>query len=288
MKHCAGRPEGPHVRLWQIGNELSGPEYQAILPEFCTAMKKAQRNAVLLTAYPPPDETLKKIAPFIEYVAPHYYRPEVEKDAAETDELRKRLRGMQETKHIKLAITEWNQTACWWGGGRAVQSTLGNGLYVGRMLNLYRRNGDFIRIATRSNLVDSWLSGSIQAQGSRIWFHPAYLVQRLFANRGGRHLLKVEGDCDGLDVTAALDEAGNACLTVVNLGAKSVKLEADVSAVGAFRSAKAHTVTGDDPWTTNHIAEPERIRVEQHKVTVKANAFTWAVPPYSASVLVAQ
>ena len=285
MKHCAARKQGPKVRLWQIGNELGGPEYEAVLPEFCTAMKKAQKDAVLLTAYPPSEPTLKKIAPFIEYVSPHYYRPEVEKDAAETDELRARLHGMPETKHIKLAITEWNQTACWWGGGRAVQSTLGNGLYVGRMLNLYRRNGDFIRIANRSNLVDSWLSGSIQAQGSRIWFHPAYLVQRLFANYGGRHLLNVEGSCGGLDITAALDKAGNACLTVVNTGTKSVKLTADLSAVGSFRSAKAQVVTGDDEWTTNHAAEPERIRVETRKARVAKGTLQWEVPALSASVV---
>jgi len=286
MKHCAARKQGPKVRLWQIGNELGGAQYEAILPEFCTAMKKAQPDAVLLTAYPPSGKTLKKIAPLIEYVAPHYYRPEVEKDATETDELRARLHGMAETKHIKLAITEWNQTACWWGGGRAVQSTLGNGLYVGRMLNLYRRNGDFIRIANRSNLVDSWLSGSIQVQGSRIWFHPAYLVQRLFANHGGKRLLNVEGDCAGLDITAALDGARKACLTVVNMGAKSVKLNADLSAVGKFRSAKAQVVTGNDPWTTNHIADPERITVEQRRASVSKGVLSWAAPPYSASVLV--
>ncbi|MBN1918414.1 MAG: hypothetical protein JW889_10920 [Verrucomicrobia bacterium] len=285
MKHCAARKQGPKVRLWQIGNELGGAKYEAVLPGFCTAMKKAQPDAVLLTAYPPSEPTLKKIAPLIEYVAPHYYRPDVEQDAAETDELRARLHGMAETKHIKLAITEWNQTACWWGGGRAVQSTLGNGLYVGRMLNLYRRNGDFIGIANRSNLVDSWHSGSIQVRGSRVWFYPAYLVQRLFATHGGRSLLDIEGSYDRLDICAALEENGTACLTVVNMGTKSVRLEADLSAVGAFKSATAHVVAGNDEWITNHAAEPERIRIESRPAPVIAGMLHWEVPALSASVV---
>ncbi len=301
MEHCARRPSGPHVRLWQIGNELSGPEYEKALPEFCKAMKEAHPDATLLTAYPPTDETLKKIGHLIEYVAPHYYTPDVEKAAAETAELRARLggmtetaehgarlRGMPETQHIKLAITEWNQTASWWGPGRARQSTLGNGLYVGWMLNHYRRNADLIGIANRSNIADSWLSGSIQVRASRIWFHPAYHVQRLFANHGGSRLLEVEGDCCDLDITAALDDDGNACLTIVNTKNEAVPLDVDLTDIGTFSSANAHIVSGDDEWTTNHIAEPDKIGVEQRDVPLPGGALVWAALPYSASVLVTQ
>lgn len=69
------------------------------------------------------------------------------------------------------------------------------------------------------------------------------------------------------------------------MGAKSVKLNADLSALGKFRSAKAHVVTGDDPWTTNHIADPERIVVETRTARIAGGTLRWDVPAFSASVI---
>jgi hypothetical protein len=286
MEHCAKRDAGARVRLWQVGNELSGEQYERALPEFCRAMKRADPNASLLTAYPPSEATLKAVAGLVRYVAPHFYDPSIEKAADETAMLRERLRKLPETRHLKLAVTEWNETGSDWGPGRARLSTLGNGLFVGRMLNHFRRNGDLISIANRSNIADSWHSGSIQVHCGRIWFHPAYLVQRLFSNHGGRKLLHIEGDASDLDMTAALDDEGNVCLTVVNLKSKSAPLEAKLALERTLSSAHVFQVSGENEWTCNHCAEPERIAVEEHRRSVSSNALRWDIPAHTAAVVV--
>lgn len=288
MKHCAARQTGPRVRFWQVGNELHGQKYEEALPAFCRAMKRADPDASLLTAYPPSEPTLKEIAGLVEYVAPHFYDPSVEKAVAETAKLRERLDKLPETRHVKLAVTEWNETAGDWGAGRARMSTLGNGLFVGHMLNHFRRNADLITIANRSNIVDSWLSGSIQTCGSRVWFHPAYYVQRLFSNYGGRRLLRVDGRPAALDVTAALDDAGNVCLTVVNATNEREPLDVDLTRIAEFSSAKAYVVAGDDEWTCNHVAEPDKIGVEEQSIPISRASFNWRVPAHAAAVIVAK
>ncbi len=49
-----GHPEPYHVRYWQVGNELRGPEYDKGLPEFCRAMKKADPTIEIMSSYPTP------------------------------------------------------------------------------------------------------------------------------------------------------------------------------------------------------------------------------------------
>jgi alpha-N-arabinofuranosidase len=286
MEHCAKREAGPRVRLWQVGNELSGEQYERALPEFCRAMRSVDPNASLLTSYPPSEATLKAVAGLVTHVAPHYYELSIEKAANETAMLRERLSRLPEIEHLKLAVTEWNETGGRWGPGRGRLSTLGNGLFVGRMLNHFRRNGDLINIANRSNIADSWHSGSIQVYRSRIWFHPAYLVQRLFSNHGGRRLLQIEGDAGDLDMTAALDDVGNICLTVVNLKSEPAPLEAKLTLGRALSSARVFQVSGEDEWTCNHCAEPERIGVEERRLSVSSDVLRWDVPAHTAAVVV--
>jgi len=115
MEHCAARGTSPRVRFWQVGNELSGDEYEEVLAEFCRAMKRADPNAALLTSYAPSQPTLKEIAGLIEYVAPHFYELSIEKAVAEIAELRERLDTLPETRHVKIAVTEWNETGGRWG-----------------------------------------------------------------------------------------------------------------------------------------------------------------------------
>jgi alpha-N-arabinofuranosidase len=287
MEHCAARRTEPRVRFWQVGNELSGDEYEKALRDFCRAMKQADPDAALLTSYAPSRPTLKEIAGLVEYVAPHFYELSIEKAVAETAKLRERLDTLPETRHVKIAVTEWNETGGRWGVGRACLSTLGNGLYVGRMLNHFRRNADLITIANRSNLVDSWLSGSIQVCGSRMWFHPAYHVQRLFSNYGGRRLLRVADPPADLDMTAALDDAGNVCLTVINTASESQPLDVELARIAEVSSAKAYVVAGEDEWACNHVAEPDKIGVEEQSVPISGGVLEWRVPAHAAAVVVA-
>jgi len=89
-----------------------------------------------------------------------------------------RIRQQASNKNLKLGITEWNHTASHWGPARSWLLTLYNALNAGRMLNMYQRLGDVVRIANRSNMTNSECSGVLQTSADDIYFTPCYPVQR--------------------------------------------------------------------------------------------------------------
>ena len=67
-----GHAEPYHVKLWQIGNERSGADYEARLAAFCKAMKEADPSITLLSSYPT-EGVLKQAGDQLGYVCPHQY-----------------------------------------------------------------------------------------------------------------------------------------------------------------------------------------------------------------------
>jgi alpha-N-arabinofuranosidase len=268
LRAANGHPAPCAIRYWQAGNELSGPEYEAKLPDFCRAMKAADPHILLCSSFPTPG-VLRGAGQWIDYVCPHHY------DCADLagvlrnlDEIRAMLAADAPGRNIHVAVTEWNTTAGDAGVKRARLWTLENALACARYQNLLQRQCDLVEIACRSNLCNSFCSGIIQTDNHRLYKTPTYYLQQLFATSSAARPLKVKPafSAENLpDVSAALSADGKVVtLFAVNPTLEDLSRTLDFSAfVKGARELKIWTLSDRDnatePDVTNSFADPERI-----------------------------
>jgi alpha-N-arabinofuranosidase len=289
-----GHSEPYRIRYWQVGNERSGPDYEARLPEFCQAMKHIDPSIQLLSSYPTP-AVLQHAGAWLDFVSPHHY------DCANLAGVKSdlsRVRRMIETdapgRSIRVAVTEWNTTAGDAGPKRARLWTLENALACARYHNLLHRQGDFVQIACRSNLTNSFCSGCIQTDSHRLYKTPTYHAQRLYATLAGVWPLRIDGP---LPVQAAPDLGATltaqedvVVLFAVNDGLEAISRPLDFSAFGTRGQeldvwTLADRKQAGEPDVTNSFGEPERIAPCRSTVMAVSPRFVYQFPPLSLSAL---
>ena len=289
-----GHPAPYGVRYWQVGNERSGADYEARLPDFCAAMRAADPGIKLLASYPSAG-VLRRAGRWLDHVCPHHYAiadlAGAENDLRAVGDL---IRRHAPGRPIQVAVTEWNTTAGDWGPRRAMLWTLANALACARYHNLLHRHGDLVAIANRSNLTNSFCSGILQTDRHRLYVTPTYHAQRLYATLAGSRALKVESPLPphlGLDVSATLSAGGDRLtLFAVNAGLEDVTRRLDLSAFGeAGREAEVWTLTdtrhAGEPDVTNSFAEPERVAPVASKFRAESARFDYRFPALSLTVL---
>ncbi len=269
LRAANGHPAPYGVRLWQVGNEQSGEEYERRLPDYCRAMLAADPTIELLTAFPS-DAVLEGTKDLARYVCPHYYTnslPWVVRDLAEQ---RDRLRRLAPDRGIRIGVTEWNGSAGDWGAARAFQSTQANALYGARLMHIFQRNSDLVAMANRSGLMNGWCCGNVQTSRRGLWVTPAYYGMQLLSVHCGVEPLRVT-DGKGvelrgaefgtvLDVMATRAEDGKLVVTVVNDGPDPVATTLDLRAhLRSSAAAKLYTLAAEGPWETNAEACPGRV-----------------------------
>jgi alpha-L-arabinofuranosidase len=198
-------------------------------------------------------------------------------------------------RNIKLGVTEWNTTAGDWGLKRAKLLTLENALACSRYQNLMHRNCDIVQIANRSNLTNSFCSGILQTDRSRLYLTPEYYSQMLYSNLAGAKPLTIEPPAPlkaGLDVSATESENGDSItLFCVNGAPDYVAKTLDLSALGgSWKSAAklwtlADTKSAGEPDVINDFNFPNRVDVARGKVAVNGPHFAYRFPPLSLTVL---
>ena len=289
---------GPyHIRYWQVGNERSGSDYEQRLPAFCEAMKRADPSIKLLSSYPTPG-VLQQAKAWLDYVCPHHYHHYNCANLANVDSDLAAIRRMIETgaagRSIRVAVTEWNTTGGDWGPTRARLWTLENALACSRYHNLLHRQGDFVQIACRSNLVNSFCSGCIQTDNHRLYKTPTYHAQKLYATLAGDWPLRIDGPLPAQavpDLSATLTAKEDAILLfAVNDSLQAVSRPLDFSAFGSKgQELEIWTVAdgkqGGEPDVTNSFGEPERVAARQSSLRVASPRFVYRFPPLSLSVL---
>lgn len=291
-----GHPEPYRVRLWQVGNEQSGDVYERSFTAYCQAMRAADPT-IEIAASSSSDGIVEQGAAVIDYVSPHYYTPSLLAIRDDIDLQRRRVERLARGRRIRLAITEWNQTAGDWGGPRALMGTLGNALYCARVLHIYQRNCDIVAIANRSNMTNSWWAGVIQTDKSSLFVTPAYHVLQLFSTRCGSSPLRVTdgqglellgAEQDGpLDVMATRSDDGSALtVTVVNDGPSEVASILDLSAhLRHPVEADLVTLAGDGPMAINDWARPELVAPQEGRVLLRPRT-RLVFPAWSLTVVV--
>jgi alpha-L-arabinofuranosidase len=287
IRAAMGHPEPFRVRYWQIGNEQSGSEYERILLEYARAIRARYPDLALLASYPS-ESIIRDASEAVDYVCPHFYAPYTAAGEAEIRSLIARIDQHAKNPALKLAMTEWNHTAGHWGWGRAWLLTLYNALNAARMLNMYQRLGDKVRIANRSNLINSCCSGVIQTSRSDLYVTPCYHVQKAYANFAGDIALRVESEPgDILDLAATRQPAtGEIALLGVNPTAQEQEREIDLSQLGlSGREFQVWTLTGPSLDAVNSFQEKDRVAPYEARGALPASVFTHRFPAYSVSIL---
>lgn len=290
-----GHPEPYGVSLWQIGNELSGPDYEARLPEFCKAMKAVDPSIELLSAHPTAG-VVAGAGAWLDYVCPHDYGcDDLLGKQQEFDAIRALLHDHAKGRSIHVAVTEWNTTAGDRGPKRAMLWTLANALACARYHNLLHRNCDLVTIANRSNLANSFCSGILQTDNHRLYVTPTYWTQWLYANRAGVLPLKLASDLptDQLpDLSVTLSADGRTVtLFAVNDSCQPQTRTLDLSDLGApkltVETLADHDKAGE-PDATNSFAKPDRIGVARSELTPAGPRFEFTFPALSLTVIAAE
>ncbi|MBM3474157.1 MAG: hypothetical protein FJX75_12885 [Armatimonadetes bacterium] len=281
-----GHPEPYHVRLWQVGNEQAGEEYEARFASYCRAMRAADPSIEICSSFPT-DALLERAADLIDYLSPHHYTPSLQAFENDLQAQRDRIARLGRGRRIRLAITEWNHTAGDWGGARALLATQYNALFCARALHLYQRNSDLVAVANRSNLTNSWWAGVVQTTRDSLFVTPAYYTMQLMSTHCGAWPLKVSGaDGGALDVMATIsDDGSRLTITVVNDGPDAVTATLDLSAhLKASRRAQCWVLAADGPNEMNDAPRPNHIRPIASRPRV-GPTFRHEYPAWSLMVL---
>ncbi len=287
IRAAMGHPEPFNVRYWQIGNEQGGAEYERILVEYAQAIRQHHPDLVLLASYPS-DRLVGDLSDMVDYVCPHFYDPHTPQMEQELRALIARIRREAVNKDLKLGVTEWNHTSGQWGPARAWLLTLYNALNAGRMLNMYQRQGDMVRIANRSNMTNSECSGILQTSPTDIYFTPCYYVQKAYANLSGDRALRVDlGAEEELDVSATCDVGtGETVLAVVNCSGKVQHRTIDLSDLGLTQGqVLVWTLTGPAPDAINSFEDKRLVAPVETMETALGDVLDHAFVPYSVTIL---
>jgi alpha-L-arabinofuranosidase len=272
------------VKHWQIGNEQSGEEYERRLVDYARAIRARHPDLILMASYPS-DTILADLSTEVDYVCPHIYDPCSPQVERELRGLIERIQRVARNQALRIGVTEWNHTGGHWGWARSWLLTHYNALNAARMFNLYQRAGDAVRVANRSNLVNSCCSGSIQTRPGRLHVTPAYHVQKAYATLSGDGALRVALEPgEALDVSATRRSAdGGTVVAVVNSGprpeARAIRLPA-----GGAEALRVWTLAAPLD-AVNSFEDPERVAPAESTLQAPGRRFEHVFPPWSVTLL---
>jgi len=283
-----GHAEPYRVRYWQVGNEQWGDEYDKACGTYCQAIRDAAPDAIIVASDNTP-MLLQKQGAFISYVCRHYYNMgDYDWCEAQLKEDRAVVEQSGLARPPKLSITEWNVSAADWGLGRLRQVTLQTGLANARFLSFMQRNSDIIGLACRSNMANSFLSGTIQTRMGQVLKTPAYLMLRMYNELSLPVPVRVSGS-DWLDMSGCRSEDGtDLTVFLVNTKDQPVQVRLDLGAYPGMRVVAARAVGDKEdrraPDIVNHWSAPDLIS----EFPLEVQGETIVVPAYSAAAIQAR
>ena len=290
-----GHPEPYAVKYWQIGNEISGADYERTVADFARAMRAADPSIKLMSSYPRPG-VIAAAAGLLDYLCPHHYEEgDLTGVVRQFDMLREQIAQHAADRRVRVAVTEWNTTGGDFGLKRGILQSLGNALDCARYHNLLQRNADLVEMGMRSNLVDSFGSGIIVTGPGWMYRSPAYFTDELYGRAAGSFPLPVERD-SGLpwplsqpDVTAALS-ADRRWLRIYAVNSTAEPLRPPiVLSDGAAAGATAYVLKNRDgaPNTEamNSAADPDAVGIHTRSIHAEGNRLDFTFEPYTLTLL---
>jgi alpha-N-arabinofuranosidase len=292
-----GHPAPYQIKYWQIGNEVSGPDYDASVKAFAEAMRRVDPSIKILSSFPSED-TLRQAGGQLDYLCPHHYSVA---DLRGTEEDLQRLRNEITRdgagKPVRVAVTEWNATGGEFGLKRGMLLTLGNALTLSRYQNLLHRYSDLVEIANRSNLADSFGSGAIQSGPGWLYFSPAYFSQWLYQRAAGSFSLELKRTgpqsfyLQEPDLEAALSADGKTLrIYAVNSTPDHRKVAFHLDPRWRFVSEGQEFVLGDstspaDSEAMNSHDQPDRVGLVMRHSQIRGSSFRVDFLPFTVTLL---
>lgn len=292
-----GHPEPYHVRYWEIGNEVSGPEYDASLTAFADAMRHVDATIKISSSFPSAD-TVRKAGAVLDFLSPHQYSiGDLNGTESELKQLRDEIQRDGNGKDIRLSVTEWNVTGGEWGLTRGMLQTLGNALICSRYQNMLHRYADLVEIANISNLSHSFGGGQLQPGPGYLYEIPDYFAQLLYQRSAGSYALKVKRNStlsfylQEPDLNANLSGDGRVLrIYSVNSTPLIRKVKFRLNSTIGLVLAGEELVLADNDKTPDREAmnspdRPNHVSLSTRKLNVSGMSFEHKFPPFTVTLL---
>jgi alpha-N-arabinofuranosidase len=297
MRAKNGHREPYHVKYWEVGNEVGGPEYDASLTGFGEAIRRVDPSIKILSSYPNKD-IVQLAGSVLDFLSPHQYSVG---DLTGTENELKQLRGFIQQdakgKDIRLSVTEWNASGGDWGLKRGMLHTLGNAMVCSRYQNMMHRYADLIEIANVSNFSHSFAGGQIQPGPGYFYTIPDYSAQMLYERSAGSYPLRVDRNNPlsfylrepDLDATVSAD-GKTLRIYGVNSAVEVRKVSfALTKGLGSAQSADAFVVEDSNPVpdseAMNSPDDPHRVSTHAKKLSLRGSKFEYGFAPFSITLL---
>jgi alpha-L-arabinofuranosidase len=282
-----GHPAPYGVHYWQVGNEIAGdkPEYLNQIEGFIHHIKEADAGVEILSSYPA-KELLEVAGKDLAFVCPHEYTRDLAGVNARLNGLSKMIDATPGCGHLKIGITEWNVSGGDWGLMRGRQMTLETALLNARHLHVMMRHSDKVKIATRSNMANSFCGATFETNPAGILKRPSHYVMDLYTQHARPVPLKVESE-GRLDVFAcASPEKTSITLFAVNTGSNPQPVQITARGFGKslyLRGAQTVCDTQDARQieVMNHWTAPDRVKT----VNLEADGDRLVLPAFSATAM---
>lgn len=315
-----GHPAPFNLKFWQLGNETSygnacfkKDEAIAVTIEFAKAMRERDPSLKLIGWGDDgwAKDLVDRAGRHIDYVAAHMmgqtpvrrdtvlrgwaYQAEPERAWTELMEMvqarvEKKLLALEESlsgdkANVPIAITEGHLSIAPHNSNPILTEWL-TGVYHARVMNLFQRHGDRVKIATTADFNGNrWTTNAVihQVPGGVSYLLPAGAVARLFRRYNGSHGVAVKSSPTDLDVAAS--RAGDRIVVhVANMNyAQAVETQFAVEGMVVV-SGRVLAIAPENPRQEVSPLNPEVFAAkEQHALSFGEAA--WRFPARSVSVV---
>ena len=260
-----GRAEPYGVRYVQVGNEISAPGYGQRLIEFARAVHAVDPAIQVLSSFPT-KEVVDEAGPELAVLCPHYYQPDLDGVDEDLRKIEGWIKASSGRGRLRVGVTEWNIDAGDWGLGRGKLNSLRCALFEAQFLNLLHRHSDFVVLACRSNMTNSFYAGTIQTNAAGLYRTPGFLNMAMYRKYSRPVPLRVAADVPAaVDVTAcAAEDRSAVTVFLVNTRREPVRVAIDLADFGPGFAVRGGEVVKDSqdrrqPDIINSFADPGRV-----------------------------
>ena len=313
------------MKYWEIGNEIWGDwvrghsdaaTYAANARRYIRAMKAVDPDIKFIAVG---DESLEwnravleAIGNDIDMLAIHHYRPKPD-DPPDFGslmarplryerlyrEIRDQIRELVPEGDVGVALNEWNTTF-----GIPRQHTMESALYGARLMNVFERQGDLIRMSAVSDLINGWPGGIIQASKHDVYTTATYSVIEAYSLNRGDWRVRAEAECPlshdtgdptlgetvpTLDVVATTNAAGSVLFVKAVNSSTEHRIRAVLNLADADTEfagpATLTTITAPDLGVANTFGEPNRISARDSQLAVSGQRVVYELPKHSVTVM---
>ena len=320
-----GHPEPFGVKYWEIGNEIWGDwvrghsdaaTYASNARRYIRVMKEVDPDIRFIAVGDEDLEwnriVLEAVGDQIDMLAIHHYRPKPDDPQSFGalmarplwyerlyGQIRDQIRRIVPDRDVGVALNEWNTTF-----GIPRQHTMESALYGARLMNVFERQGDLIRMSAVSDLVNGWPGGIIQASKHDVFTTATYSVIEAYSrNRGDwRVFTQVLSDLNHdtgeatlgetvpvLDVVASTNAAGSELFVKVANTSTDHRIRAELHLADPdfpfAGPATVTTITAPSLEVANTFGEPNRISVQDSELATSGQSLVLELPKHSVTVL---